>query len=41
LYGLPNEEIFTGWFSMGLGVGIDLETLFLNSKSEQNAKKIK
>ena len=39
LYGLPNEEIFTGWFSMGLGVGIDLETLFLNSKSEQNAKK--
>ena len=35
LYGLPNEEIFTGWFSMGLGVGIDLQTLFSSSKDEE------
>ena len=35
LYGLPNEEIFTGWFSMGLGVGIDLQTLFPSSKDEE------
>ena len=38
LYGLPNEEIFTGWFSMGLGIGIDLETLFSPLKREQDKK---
>ena len=34
IYGLPNEEIFTGWFSMGFGLGIELDNLFLLSKSE-------
>ena len=27
LYGLPNEEIFTGWLSYGIGVGIKLDKL--------------
>jgi len=38
IYGLPNEEIFTGWFSMGFGLGIELDNLFSLSKSENGDK---
>ena len=24
-YGLPREEIFTGWFSFGFGLGLELD----------------
>ena len=36
LYGLPSDEIFTSWFSLGLGAGIDLDNIFssLNSDKE-------
>ena len=29
-YGLPKEEIFTGWFSFGFGLGLELDK-FLNN----------
>ena len=35
-YGLPNEEIFTGWFSYGFGFGIELNKFFSNSGEEKN-----
>jgi len=28
IYAMPYEEIFSGWFSLGFGVGIDFEKLF-------------
>ena len=31
-YGLPNEEIFTGWFSFGFGLGLELDKFLLKSK---------
>ena len=34
--GLPNEEIFTGWFSYGFGIGIELNKLLSNSEEETN-----
>ena len=37
-YGLPNEEIFTGWFSYGFGIGIELNKFLSNSKEEINKK---
>ena len=38
IYGLPNEEIFTGWFSLGFGLGIELDKLFSLPKSENKEK---
>tara|TARA_X000001036_G_scaffold219544_3_gene205520 strand:+ start:3686 stop:5626 length:1941 start_codon:yes stop_codon:yes gene_type:complete len=38
VYGLPNEEIFTGWLSVGLGLGIELDNLSLLLKSESGFK---
>ena len=38
IYGLPNEEIFTGWFSYGFGIGIELNKLLSNSDEETNKK---
>ena len=34
IYALPYEEIFSGWFSFGLGVGIDFEKLFLKKEKK-------
>ena len=31
-YGLPREEIFTGWFSFGFGLGLELDKFLLKSK---------
>ena len=39
VYGLPNEEIFTGWLSLGFGLGIELDNLFSLLKSESGFKK--
>ena len=38
LYGLPNEEIFTGWLSLGFGLGIELDNLSSLLKSESGFK---
>ncbi|SVA36155.1 uncharacterized protein METZ01_LOCUS89009, partial [marine metagenome] len=27
-YGVPKDEIFTGWISAGIGLGLDLDKLF-------------
>ena len=35
LYGLPNEEIFTGWLSYGTGVGIKLDKLLNRSEPKE------
>ena len=31
-YGLPSEEIFTGWFSFGFGLGLELDKFLFNSE---------
>ena len=38
IYGLPNEEIFTGWLSLGFGLGIELDNLSSLLKSESGFK---
>ena len=35
-YGLPSEEIFTGWFSFGFGLGLELDKFLLKSKSNDD-----
>ena len=35
-YGLPREEIFTGWFSFGFGLGLELDKFLLKSKSNDD-----
>ena len=35
LYGLPSDEIFTSWFSLGLGAGIDLDNIFSSLNSDK------
>ena len=35
-YGLPKEEIFTGWFSFGFGLGLELDKFLLNSESNDD-----
>ena len=37
-YGLPSEEIFTGWFSFGFGLGLELDKFLLKSKSNDDNK---
>ena len=36
IYGLPREEIFTGWFSFGFGLGLELDKFLLKSKSNDD-----
>ena len=38
-YGLPSEEIFTGWFSFGFGLGLELDKFLLNSESNDDNQK--
>ena len=35
LYGLPNEEIFTGWLSYGIGVGIKLDKILNRAEPKE------
>ena len=35
-YGLPRDEIFTGWFSFGFGLGLELDKFLLKSKSNDD-----